>query len=89
MSGLISKYNTVYKYINLSYLFRPQKHGHVLGEHNSGKTYSRTIIFAVRSAVAKFGVDFYKNVYSDWVERHMQCAACGGSYMYFVKEDIS
>ena len=40
--------------------------------------------FAVRSAVAKFGVDFYKYVYSDWVKRHMQCAACGGSY--FEKE---
>ena len=40
--------------------------------------------FAVRSAVAKFGVDFHKDVYSDWVDRHMQCAACGGSY--FVKE---
>ena len=42
------------------------------------------LIFAVRSADAKFGVDFYKDVYSDWVERDMQCAACGGSY--FVKE---
>ena len=40
--------------------------------------------FAVRSAVAKFGVDFYKDVCSEWVERHMQCAACGGSY--FEKE---
>ena len=28
--------------------------------------------FAVRSAVAKFGVDFYKDVFSDLVERHMQ-----------------
>ena len=36
--------------------------------------------FAVHSAVAKFGVDFYKDAYSEWVERHMQCAACGGSY---------
>ena len=34
----------------------------------------------VRSAVAKFGVDFYKDAYSEWVEEHMQCAACGGSY---------
>ena len=33
--------------------------------------------FAVRSAVAKFGVDFYKDVCSEWAERHMQCAACG------------
>ena len=40
--------------------------------------------FAVRSAVVKFGVAFYKDVYSDWVERHMHCAAYGGSY--FVKE---
>ena len=40
--------------------------------------------FAVCSAVAKFGVDFYKDVCSEWVERHMQCAACGGSY--FEKE---
>ena len=40
--------------------------------------------FAVRSAVAKFGVDLYKDVCSEWVERHMQCAACGGSY--FEKE---
>ena len=35
--------------------------------------------FTVRSAVAKFGIDFYKDVCSEWVERHMQCAACGGS----------
>ena len=40
--------------------------------------------FAVRSAVAKFDIDFYKDVCSEWVERHMQCAACGGSY--FEKE---
>ena len=40
--------------------------------------------FAFRGAVAKFGVDFYKDVYCDWVERLMQCAACGCSY--FVKE---
>ena len=39
---------------------------------------------AVRSAVAKFGVDFYKDVCSEWVERHMQCAAVGG--FYFEKE---
>ena len=37
-----------------------------------------------RSEVVKFGVAFYKDVYSDWVERHMHCAVCGGSY--FVKE---
>ena len=36
--------------------------------------------FAVRRAVAKFGVDFYKDVCNEWVERHMQCAAYGGSY---------
>ena len=36
--------------------------------------------FAVSSAVAKFGVDFYKDVCSEWVERHMQCTAYGGSY---------
>ena len=29
--------------------------------------------FAVGSAVAKFGIDFYKDVCSEWVERHMQC----------------
>ena len=40
--------------------------------------------FAVRGAVAKFGEDFYKDVCSEWVERYMQCAACGGSY--FEKE---
>ena len=40
--------------------------------------------FAVRSAVAKFGVYLYKDVCSEWVERHIQCAACGGSY--FEKE---
>ena len=40
--------------------------------------------FAVRSAVVKFGVAFYKDEYSDWVEGHMHCAAFGGSY--FVKE---
>ena len=40
--------------------------------------------FAVSSAVAKFGIDFYKDVYGEWVERHMQCAACEGSY--FEKE---
>ena len=34
------------------------------------------IEFAVRSAVGKFGIDFYKDVCSEWVERHMQCAAC-------------
>ena len=26
--------------------------------------------------MAKFGVDFYKDVCSERVERHMQCAAC-------------
>ena len=31
--------------------------------------------FAVRSAVAKFQVDFYKDVCSERVERHMQCTA--------------
>ena len=36
--------------------------------------------FAVRSAVAKFGEDFYEDVCSEWVERDMQCAAYGGSY---------
>ena len=40
--------------------------------------------FAVRRAVAKFGIDFYKEVCSEWVERHMQCAVFGGSY--FEKE---
>ena len=40
--------------------------------------------FTVRSAVAKFGIDFYKDVNSEWVERLMQCAACGSSY--FEKE---
>ena len=40
--------------------------------------------FAVRSAVAKFSVDFYKDVYSELVERHMKCAGCGG--FYFEKE---
>ena len=40
--------------------------------------------FAVRSAVAKFGVDFDKDVSSELAERHMQCVACGGSY--FEKE---
>ena len=38
------------------------------------------LVFAVRRAVAKFGMDFYKDVCSEWVERHMQCAVCGGSY---------
>ena len=36
--------------------------------------------FAVRSTVAKFGVDFYKDVCCEWVERHMLCALCGGSF---------
>ena len=40
--------------------------------------------FAVHSAVAKFGVDFYKDVYSECVERLMQCATCGCPY--FEKE---
>ena len=40
--------------------------------------------FAVRSAVARFGSDFYRDVYSEWVERHGKCIACGGSY--FEKE---
>ena len=42
------------------------------------------LVFAVRRAVAKFGMDFYKDVCSEWVERHMQYAVCGGSY--FEKE---
>ena len=40
--------------------------------------------FVVRSAVAKFGVDVYKDICSEWAERHMLCAALGGSY--FEKE---
>ena len=40
--------------------------------------------FAVRSAVAKFGLGFHTNAYSVLVERHMRCAACGCSY--FEKE---
>ena len=36
--------------------------------------------FAVRRAAAKFGIDFHKDVCSEWVERHMQCAVCGGPY---------
>ena len=36
--------------------------------------------FAVRFAVEKFGVHLNKDVCSEWVEGHMQCAACGGSY---------
>ena len=35
--------------------------------------------FAVRSAVEKFGVDFYKDVCSEWFEKYMQCAAYVGS----------
>ena len=34
----------------------------------------------VGSAVARFGVYFYKDVYSECVARHMKCAALGGSY---------
>ena len=40
--------------------------------------------FAGCSAVAKFDVDFYKDVCSERVERHMHCAAGGCSY--FEKE---
>ena len=36
--------------------------------------------FAVSSAAARFGVDFYKDISSEWVEKHMKCAAYGGSY---------
>ena len=39
---------------------------------------------AVCSAVARFGVDFYKDISSEWTERHMKCATYGGSY--FEKE---
>ena len=42
--------------------------------------------FAVRSAVTKFGIYLYKDVCSEWVERHMQCAACGGSFFLKKKE---
>ena len=45
--------------------------------------------FAVRSAVAILGVDFYKDVCSEWVERHIQCAACGGSYFEKGMQDMS
>ena len=33
-----------------------------------------------RSALANFGVDFNKDVYSKLVKKHMKCTACGGSY---------
>ena len=35
--------------------------------------------YTVRSALAKFGVDFNKDVYSKWVKRHRKCTACRGS----------
>ena len=36
--------------------------------------------YTVHSAMAKFGVDLNKDVYSKWVKRHIKCTACGGSY---------
>ena len=33
---------------------------------------------AVCSAMARFGVDFYKDITSEWMERHMECDAYGG-----------
>lgn len=44
---------------------------------------NRELKFAVRRAVARVGEDF-KDVYSEWLERHIKCVACGGSY--FEKE---
>ena len=49
------------------------------GIHGSGVE----LEFAVCSAVARFG-DFYKDISSEWMERHLNCAAYGGSY--FEKE---
>ena len=40
--------------------------------------------FAVCRAVARFGFDFYKDISSGWIERHMKCSAYQGSY--FEKE---
>ena len=51
--------------------------------HLSGLS-SEELKFAVCSAMARFGVDFYKDISTEWVERHMKCAAYGGSY--FEKE---
>ena len=30
--------------------------------------------------VARFGVDFNKDEYNKWVQSHIKCVACGGSY---------
>ena len=40
--------------------------------------------FADCSAVARFGVYFYKDITSEWMARHMKCGAYGSSY--FEKE---
>ena len=45
--------------------------------------------FAVRSEVVKFGVAFYKDVYSDWVERHMHWAVCWGFLFCKGMQDMS
>ena len=34
--------------------------------------------------MAWFDTDFYRDLYSEWVERHAKCIAAGGSY--FEKE---
>ena len=36
--------------------------------------------YTFRSALAKLGIDFNKDVYSKWIKRHMKCTACGGTY---------
>ena len=57
------------------------RHKHVLISASKTRLQKREELeFAVCNALAKFGVDFYKDVCSEWVERDMQCAAYGGSY---------
>ena len=65
--------------------WRPRNSGgrptHVLISASKTRLQKREELeFAVRSAVAKFGVDFYEDVCCEWVDRYMQCTAYGGSY---------
>ena len=50
------------------------------GVHGSGVE----LEFSVCRAVARFVFDFYKDISSGWIERHMKCSAYQGSY--FEKE---
>ena len=44
--------------------------------------------FAVCSAMARFGVYFYKAIFSEWMERYLKCADYWGSYFGKGMKDI-